>query len=122
MAELLATRASRGHRTICLPIAEETYRQIVGVPGQFRRTLDDCFRRWPELFPADFAHGYQLKDDRISAKQRLPIRRIVVKDGTAYSIRPSFLMPYLTARTEDVEGPLFLRTFGVPSWALARVF
>ena len=31
-------------------------------------------------------------------------------------------MPYLTARTEDVEGPLFLRKFGVPFWALARVF
>jgi hypothetical protein len=45
-----------------------------------------------------------------------------LKDGTAYSIRPSFVMPYLTARTEDVEGPLFLRKFGVPFWALAHVF
>jgi hypothetical protein len=31
-------------------------------------------------------------------------------------------MPYLTARTQEVEGPLFLRKFGVPFWALARVF
>jgi hypothetical protein len=31
-------------------------------------------------------------------------------------------MPYLTARTADVEAPLFLRKFGVPFWALARVF
>ena len=31
-------------------------------------------------------------------------------------------MPYMTARTADVEGPLFLRRFGVPFWALARVF
>jgi hypothetical protein len=31
-------------------------------------------------------------------------------------------MPYMTARTGDVEGPLFLRKFGVPFWALARVF
>jgi hypothetical protein len=122
MAELLATRSSRGHRTICLPIAEETYRQIVGSPSEFRRAIDDCFRQRPELFPADVAHGYQLKDKRRSAKQGLLIRRIVTSDGTAYSIRPSFLMPYLTARTEDVEGPLFLRKFGVPSWALARVF
>jgi hypothetical protein len=76
----------------------------------------------PELFPANFGQGYQLKDDRMSAKQRLPIRRIVLKDGTAYSIRPSFVMPYLTARTTDAEGPLFLRRFGVPFWALARVF
>ena len=31
-------------------------------------------------------------------------------------------MPYMTARAADVEGPLFLRKFGVPFWALARVF
>ncbi len=122
MAELFATRSSRGHRTLCLPIAEESYRRIVGAPGEFRRTIDDCFRRMPELFPADFAHGYQLKDDRMSAKQGLLIRRIVTRDGTAYSIRPSSLMPYLTARVEDVEGPLSLRKFGVPFWALAHVF
>lgn len=122
MAELLATRASRGHRTLCLPIAEESYRRIVAAPGEFRRTIDDCFRQSPELFPASFALGYQLKDDRMSAKQGLPIRRIVTRDGIAYSVRPSFLMPYLTARVEDVEGPLFLRKFGVPFWALAHVF
>jgi hypothetical protein len=122
MADLLATRASRGHRTLCLPIAEESYRQIVSSPAAFRRALDGCFRRAPELFPADFADGYQLKDDRTSAKQGLLIRRIVTRDGTAYSVRPSFLMPYMTARVADVEGPLFLRKFGVPYWALARVF
>jgi len=31
-------------------------------------------------------------------------------------------LPYLTGWAEDVEGPLFLRSFGVPFWALARVF
>jgi hypothetical protein len=122
MAEGIATRSSRGHRTICLPISEEAYSQIVNDPAEFRRAIDDCFRRMPELFPADFANGYRLKDDRLSAKQEIPIRRVRLKNGTAYSIRPSFLMPYLTARTEEVEGPLFLRKFGVPFWALARVF
>ena len=122
MAEGIAMRSSRGHRTICLPISEETYLQIVNDPAEFRRAIDDCFRRMPELFPANFAHGYRLKDDRMSAKQEIPIRRVRLKDGTAYSIRPSFLMPYLSARTEEVEDPLFLRKFGVPFWALARVF
>jgi len=58
----------------------------------------------------------------MSVKQEILIRRIVLKDGSAYGIRPSFLMPYMTSRTADVEGPLFLRMFGVPFWALARVF
>jgi hypothetical protein len=74
------------------------------------------------LFPIDFAFGYQFKDGRMSAKQQLLIRRIVLRDGTAYSIRPSCFVPYLTARTDEVEAPLFVRKFGVPFWALARVF
>ena len=116
MAGSRATRSSRGHRTICLPIPEETYQQIIDDPRAFRRTIDDWFRRMPELFPRNF-QGYQLMGHRVSAKQGVKIRRVLLKDETAYSIRPSFLMPYMTARTSDVEGPLFLRTFGVPFWA-----
>jgi hypothetical protein len=122
MAKAIATRSSRGNRTICVPIPEEVYSQVVNDPQQFRRTLDECFRQMPELFPKNFAEGYQLKDDRRSAKQDVSIRRIVLNDGLSYSVRPSFLMPYMTARTKDAQGPLFLRKFGVPFWALARVF
>jgi hypothetical protein len=122
MAKGSATRSSRGHRTICVPISEEAYSQIINDPQQFRPTLDECFRQMPELFPKNFAAGYQLKDDRRSAKLDVPIRRIVLNDGLSYSVRPSFLMPYMTARTDDAQGPLFLRKFGVPFWALARVF
>ncbi len=122
MAESLATQASRGHRTLCLPFEEESYRRVVGDPAEFRRVVDACFRDAPELFPAGFGRGYQLKDDRMSAKRGLPIRRILLRDGVAYSVRPSFLAPYMAARVGDVEAPLFLRTFGVPFWALTRVF
>ena len=69
MAEGIATRSSRGHRTICLPIEEEDYLRIIHDPKAFRRTLDDCFRQTPELFPVNFALGYELKDDRMSAKE-----------------------------------------------------
>ena len=74
MAEGIATRSSRGHRTICVPIEEEDYLRIIHDPKAFRRTLDDCFRQTPELFPVNFALGYELKDDRMSAKQQIPIR------------------------------------------------
>ena len=121
MAERGATPASRGHRTICLPIPEPTDPRIIDDPRVFRRTIDDWLRRRPELFPRNF-QGYQLMGHRVSAKRGVTIRRVRLKNGTAYSIRPSFLMPYLTARTEEVQGPLFLRKFGVPFWALARVF
>jgi len=122
MAKGSATQASRGHRTICLPVSEDAYTQAINDPTRFRQLLDESFRKMPELFPANFARGYLLKDDRMSVKQGLLIRRILLRDGTAYSVRPSFLMPYMTARVADVEHPLFLRKFGVPYWALARVF
>jgi hypothetical protein len=60
MTESLAKRASRGHRTLCLPIAKAACPRIVAVPAEFNREHDDCFRRMPELFSANFAEGYQL--------------------------------------------------------------
>src|SRR4051795_10737874 len=122
MADGTVARSSRAHRTICLPVSEDSYTIAVGDPSAFRRLLDEGFRAAPELFPPGFDRGYELKDDRTSAKRGTPIRRIRLRDGAAYSVRPSFLMPYMTARVADVEGPLFLRTFGVPYWALASLF
>jgi len=104
-------------------MSQELYDQCIDSPAEFRRVLDQAFRQWPELFPAAFAAGYTLKDSRRSAKRGLRLRRIQCKaSGAAFTIRPVFVMPYMTAWTDDVSKPLFLRAFGVPFWALARVF
>ncbi len=109
--------------TICLPIGKDAYTDLVEDAGRFRHWLDQAFRDCPEVFPENFAQGYRLKDDRSSRKTGLRIRRIHLKStGKSFSIRPSFVLPYMTAGTDEVEGPLFLRSFGVPFWALARVF
>jgi hypothetical protein len=51
------------------------------------------------------------------------LRRVrLTATGESFSVRPSFLLPYGVGTTDDVQGPLFLRAFGVPFWALARVF
>jgi hypothetical protein len=113
----------RGCSTICLPICKDLYPQTVASPVLFRQGLDHAFRNTPELFPKAFADGYTLKDDRVSRKRGLRLRRIRCKaDGSAFSVRPSFVLPYMTAWTDAADGPLFLRSFGVPFWALARVF
>src|SRR5690606_18102474 len=39
-----------------------------------------------------------------------------------FQIRPSFIMPYCVARTQDIEHALYLRRWGVPYDALAHVF
>lgn len=122
MANQSAERPTLNSRTICLPITEERYAKIVDQPAEFRRWLEESQEQMPELFPPGSERGFQMKDRRPSKKQGLVIRRIELRDGTAWSIRPSFVMPSMTARTEDVSGPLFLRKFGVPFWALAHVF
>ena len=49
-----------------------------------------------------------MKDIRYSKWFDIWIRRILIED-VAYTIRPSFVMPYMTGMVEDVEKPLFLR-------------
>jgi len=113
----------RGCSTICLPIRKDLYPKLVASPEAFRGWLDQACRDLPELFPEAFAHGYTLKDDRVSTKLGLRLRRVECKaTGSAFTVRPSFVLPYMAGWTDDVEGPLFLRSFGVPFWALARVF
>jgi hypothetical protein len=114
---------ARSCSTICLPVGKDVYPDLVDDPRRFRAWLDQAFRDAPELFPQAFAHGYRLKDERASAKTGLRLRRIrLTATGQAFSVRPSFLLPYLVGETDDVQGPLFLRAFGVPFWALAHVF
>jgi hypothetical protein len=109
--------------TLCLPIDQDNYRRLIDHPARFRSWLDQAFRDHPELFPTGFAQGYRLKDDRSSKKTGLRLRRVRLKaTGQPFSVRPSFALPYLTGTARDVRGPLFLRAFGVPFWALARVF
>jgi hypothetical protein len=109
--------------TICLPICKDDYLRAVASPTDFRRWIDQAFRDSPELFPKDFARGGRLKDSRSSKRLGIPIRRIrCAANKQAFSVRPSFAFPSMTGLTDRVEGPLFLRAFGVPFWALARVF
>jgi len=113
--------AYQNNRTICLPISQEEYKQIVGAPDSFRKYIDAQFIVSAKLFPPEIATGYRMKDIYFSKKMSIYIRRIEIA-GVAYTIRPSFAMPYMTAMTDDVEKGLFLRKFGVPFWALSHVF
>jgi hypothetical protein len=112
---------TRCNRTITLPFLPETYNEIINDAKEFRNHLDKMLSIYPELFPHDIADGYFLKDKRYSKKQNVWTRRIDVKN-IPYTIYPSFLMPYMTGKTDRIEKALFLRKFDVPFWALAYVF
>ncbi len=123
MAEGSAKRSpTRDTRTICLPCTEEEYGPIVKDAKRFRSWLKETFDHHAELFPEGFAQGYVMKDQRTSKKMKLPQRRIELRNGDVFSIRPSFATPYWTGCTVDVHKPLLLRKWGVPYWALAQLF
>ena len=124
MARKSATKRSQnGEHTIVLPILEDQYAEIIRDAKRFRSEwLDPFYVDCPELFPAGFEKGYEMNGHYRSQRQGIAIRRIILRDGTKYQIRPVFVLPMMVARTADVEGGLFMRKFGVPYWAIARVF
>src|SRR3954453_8178331 len=99
--------AVRGQRTICIPCSQEQYERIVDDPARFRAFLDRQIEATPDLFPPEIRRGYRMKDTYTSRKTGWKLRRIELRDLRSYLVRPSFLMPYLSGHTEDVQAPLF---------------
>lgn len=98
---------SRGRKTICIPCSAQEYEQAIDDPVKFRALLDRHIQATPELFPTEVDRGYRMKDVYSSRKMTCKLRRIELRNLDCYSIRPSFLMPYLAGRTEAVQAPLF---------------
>jgi hypothetical protein len=97
----------RGYKTICIPCSQQEYERGVDDPEAFRRLLDRQIEATPGLFPPEIRRGYRMKDLYTSRKTGWRLRRIDLRDGQSYLVRPSFLMPYLSGYTEDVQAPLF---------------
>jgi hypothetical protein len=112
--------APRQNRTICIEFPTD-YDETIKNPSAFRAVFDDNYKRHPELFPPEIVNRYELKEIRTSKKTAITVRRILI-NGISYTVRPSFVMPYMTGLVQDVETPLFLRKWSVPYWALARAF
>lgn len=112
---------SREKCSICLPFERSQYDEIIKDSKKFRCHIDDTIAHFPELLPVDIVRGYVMKDSRKSKKLSIGIRRISVA-GKNYSVRPSFVMPYMTGFVSDVEHGLYLRRFDVPFHGLTYVF
>lgn len=108
-----STEPTRGLKTICIPCSQEQYERIVDDPMRFREFLGRQIEATPELFPPQICRGYRMKDTYTSRKTGWRLRRIDLRNDASYLVRPSFLTPYLTGRTEDVQAPLF--SAGSPS-------
>jgi len=98
---------ARGPKTICIPCSQQQYERIVDDPLLFREFLGRQIEATPDLFPPEIRRGYRMKDAYRSRKTGWKLRRIELRDLRCYLVRPSFLMPYLSCRAEDVQAPLF---------------
>jgi hypothetical protein len=111
-------------KTICIPCNEEKYYEVSEDRKAFRNLLDELLEVHPEIFPIRMDEGYALFGScPPSVKLGISLRRIRISaTGEVYTIRPSFVFPYMTARTEEADKALFLRRFDVPYWGIAYVF
>ena len=85
-------------KQICVFIDPGGYNSILFDPEAFRQYLDGTIERHPELFPVAIQQGYKLHDVLPESK-RMPgirLRRIELYTGDVFTIRPSFVMPYMT--------------------------
>src|SRR5215203_5012313 len=96
------------NKTICVPFENEAqYAKCVGDPERFRRHLCAVSARHRELFPEAFAEGFTFHDLYRSSKLDVRLRRIkLVSTREVFLVRPSFLMPYLIGRTDEIERAL----------------
>lgn len=115
---------TRLSKSICIPFDSEShYEDCMQDRALCRSHLSQVYAQHPELFPSEMGSGFIFHGFTHSQKQQLCLRRIRLKaTGQVYQIRPSFVMPYMVGRTDEVEKALYLRHWGVPFDALAYVF
>ena len=118
------SRTPAGRKQICIPCSEEKYNEIIDDKTAFKKYLNEIFEKQPEIFPLRTDEGFSLDGfQRTSDKLGVRMRRILIKaTGDVFSVRPSFVLPYMTERTVNVEKALFLRRFDVPYWAMTYAF
>jgi len=82
---------------------------MVVEPARFRSGIDELIATFPELFPQSIEQGYTLHDVLPPAKKmpEIRLRRIELRSNQeVFTIRPSFVMPYMTGYTDEVEKAL----------------
>jgi hypothetical protein len=115
--------ASRGCKQICIPMTRDVYDRIWDNAREVRNFLEPLIQSMPELFPAGIEGGFQLTG-RLPESQKMPgirLRQLRVQNRV-YTLRPSFVMTYMTGTVEELEHPLLLLSLGVPCWVVTEIF
>jgi len=114
----------RGAKQIVLPMRRDDYQTWWHDPEQVRTRLDEFARTHPERVPTNLGQGFNLHGmGRESSKMPgIQLRKIVLSDGQAYWLRPSFVFSYMMGDVDDLDYPLQLAAYGVPAYLLTIGF
>ena len=112
-----------GSKQICIPMTRDIYDRIWDNAREVRRFLTPLIQTMPELFPPGMKDGYQFSGRLPESKKMsgIRLRQVRVQDDV-YTLRPSFVMGYMTGTVSEVEHPLLLLSFGVPCWVVTTIF
>lgn len=116
-------KTSGGVRQICVPLTRQQYGDFWGDAVKVREYLDPLIVASPEIFPGSVVEGYQLHG-RLPESKKLPgvrLRQLRTADGT-FTLRPSFVLAYMTGTVEELEKPLLLLAVNTPIWVVTAVF
>lgn len=117
----LKPQSNRGSKQICLPVSPDVYAQSWHDARAVRALIDAKVREEPEVFPVSM-EGYMLTGF-LPESIKMPgirLRQLRLGDET-YSLRPSFVLPYMTGDVQQVSLGLQLLMYGVPPWLVAEV-
>lgn len=118
-------QSQRGDRQIVIPMTQEQFDENWDDSGKMREIVDRVMTEAPELFPPCLLNGYAFHGLARPSKKLDGIRLRKIRptgETEAYHLRPSFVMSFMTATTDDIEYPLLLASFGVPYWVLTLGF
>lgn len=113
---------AKGSKQICIPLSRQKHDQIWHDSDAVRSFLDQLIREFPEIFPSTIKQGYQLSG-RLPESKKMPgirLRQLRLKSGV-YSLRPSFVMSYMSGDVEVLENGLFLLSVNTPIWVVVHV-
>lgn len=118
------TRARPGDKYIYIAYADEKeYVKMMQDTTLNRQHITAAWKAHPELFDGNEQAEFEFHASYHSKKLGLSFRRIKFKrSGAVYTIRPSFVMPYMTGKTDEVEKAMYLRHWNVSYEALAHLF
>lgn len=120
---LQRSQTKRGSKQICIPMTRDVYDDVWHDARKVRNFLQPLIEQSPELFPAGIQDGYQLSGHLPESAKMPGIRLRQLRIGQqAYTLRPSFVLTYMTGTIEELEHPLLLLSLGVPCWVVTLVF